>query len=71
MYNEFFGLDEQPFGLTPNTLFFLNTKGHYEALNLLQVALASGEGFIKVVGEVGTGKTMICRKLLNSLDDSH
>jgi len=71
MYNEFFGLDELPFGLTPNTLFFLNTKGHYEALNLLQVALASGEGFIKVVGEVGTGKTMICRKLLNNLDDSH
>jgi MSHA biogenesis protein MshM len=71
MYTEFFGLDEQPFGLTPNTLFFLNTKGHHEAFNLLQIALANGEGFIKVVGEVGTGKTMLCRKLLNSLDDDY
>ncbi|MEH6557953.1 MAG: AAA family ATPase [Oceanicoccus sp.] len=68
MYTAHFNLKEQPFGLTPNTAFFLNAKGHREALNMLQVALASGEGFIKVVGEVGTGKTMLCRKLLNTLD---
>jgi MSHA biogenesis protein MshM len=71
MYNEHFGLNEQPFGLTPNTQFFLNTRGHNEAFNLLQVALANGEGFIKIVGEVGTGKTMLCRKLLNSLGDDY
>lgn len=70
MYNEHFGLTEQPFGLTPNTFFFLNAQGHREALNLLQVALENGEGFVKIVGEVGTGKTMLCRKLLNVLDKS-
>lgn len=71
MYTEHFGLQEQPFGLTPNTQFFLNTKAHHEAFNMLQIALANGEGFIKVVGEVGTGKTMLCRKLLNSLGDDY
>jgi len=71
MYTAHFGLSEQPFGLTPNTAFFLNAQGHREAFNMLQVALANGEGFIKVVGEVGTGKTMLCRKLLNILDDSY
>lgn len=70
MYETHFGLDEQPFGLTPNTAFFLNAQGHREAFNMLQVALANGEGFLKVVGEVGTGKTMLCRKLLNTLDDN-
>ncbi len=71
MYKEHFGLKEQPFGLTPNTQFFLNAQGHREALNMLQVALANGEGFIKIVGEVGTGKTMLCRKLLNVLDENY
>jgi MSHA biogenesis protein MshM len=71
MYKQHFELKEQPFSLTPNTAYFLNAHGHREALNLLQVAIANGEGFIKIVGEVGTGKTMLCRKLLNSLDDKH
>ena len=71
MYETHFGLNEQPFGLTPNTAYFLNAQGHREAFNMLQVALANGEGFIKVIGEVGTGKTMLCRKLLNTLDDSY
>ena len=68
MYELHYGLREMPFGLTPNTAFFLNTRGHREAFDLLTVAIASGEGFVKIVGEVGTGKTMLCRKLLNSLD---
>lgn len=71
MYQAYYGFNEQPFGLTPNTHFFLNAQGHRQAYTLLQVALANGEGFIKIVGEVGTGKTMLCRKLLNSLDDSY
>lgn len=71
MYEQHFGINQQPFGLTPNTAFFLNAQGHREAINLLQIALANGEGFIKIVGEVGTGKTMLCRKLLNSLDDNY
>lgn len=71
MYSEHFGFSEQPFGLTPNTTFFLNTAGHQQAFNLLQVALANGEGFIKIVGEVGTGKTMLCRQLLKHLENDY
>jgi len=70
MYLEHFGLTEYPFGLTPNTQFFCALPVHREALNVLLVALHSGEGFIKITGEVGTGKTMLCRKLLNELDTS-
>ncbi len=69
MYLEHFGLRELPFNLTPDTGFFF-AYGHYaDALNTLLVALRIGEGFIKVTGEVGTGKTLLCRKLLNSLGD--
>jgi MSHA biogenesis protein MshM len=71
MYKKHFELKEQPFSLTPNTAYFLNAHGHREALNLLQIAIANGEGFIKIVGEVGTGKTMLCRKLLNGLSEEH
>nr|WP_250885708.1 AAA family ATPase [Shewanella jiangmenensis] len=62
-----FGLSEAPFALTPNTGFFFALAPHVEALQVLQVALQTGEGFIKVTGEVGTGKTLILRKLLNEL----
>lgn len=69
MYLEHFGLKELPFSLTPDTEYFFS-YGHYaDALNTLLVALRTGEGFIKVTGEVGTGKTLLCRKLLNTLDD--
>ncbi len=68
MYQEHFGLREPPFTLTPNTRFFLNLPGYQEALNLLLVALLGGDGFVKIIGEVGTGKTLLCRKLLNELD---
>jgi len=69
MYLEYYGLREFPFSLTPDTQFFFE-YGHYrDALNTLLVALRSGEGFIKVTGEVGTGKTLLCRKLLGALDD--
>ncbi len=68
MYQEHFGLRELPFSITPDTGFFFS-YGHYaDALNTLLVALRSGEGFIKVTGEVGTGKTLLCRKLLATLD---
>ncbi|KXO11273.1 MSHA biogenesis protein MshM [Moritella sp. JT01] len=71
MYNAHFGLTEVPFGLTPNTQFYHPLVPHFEALQVLTTALASGEGFIKVTGEVGTGKTLICRKLLNELGDGY
>ncbi|BAZ92573.1 type II secretory pathway, component ExeA [Thiohalobacter thiocyanaticus] len=70
MYLEHFGLREAPFNITPDTGFYYESPSHQEALNTLLVALRSGTGFIKVTGEVGTGKTLLCRKLLNSLDES-
>ena len=71
MYLEHYGLRELPFSLTPDTSFFFG-YGHYrDAYNTLMVALQNGEGFIKVTGEVGTGKTLLCRKLLNSLGDDY
>ena len=67
MYLYHFGLGELPFTLTPNTKFYLPMAMHDEALAVLSTALQTGEGFIKVVGEVGTGKTLLCRKLLNEI----
>ncbi|GHF82780.1 ExeA family protein [Thalassotalea marina] len=67
MYLYHFGLKELPFTLTPNTSFYLGLAPHYEAFEVLMTALQSGEGFLKVVGEVGTGKTLLCRKLLNEI----
>ncbi|MDF1622891.1 MAG: AAA family ATPase [Pseudohongiella nitratireducens] len=69
MYLEHFGIRELPFSLTPNTEFFLNMASYHKAYNMLMVSIANMEGFIKVVGEVGTGKTMLCRKVLNSLEE--
>jgi MSHA biogenesis protein MshM len=68
MYLQHFGLDEFPFTLTPDTEFFFDHGHHREALDVLVVALLSGEGFIKVTGEVGTGKTLLCRQLLRLLE---
>jgi MSHA biogenesis protein MshM len=70
MYLEHFKFTELPFTLTPNVGFFCHLKGHQEAFNMLLFSLRSGEGFIKIVGEVGAGKTLLCRKLLDSLDNS-
>ena len=69
MYLEHFGLRELPFTITPDTSFFMNRAGYQDALNVLLVALRSGEGFVKVTGEVGTGKTLLCRTLLKTLKD--
>lgn len=70
MYLEFFGMRELPFTLTPNTDFFLDLDGHHQALEVIQLALESGEGFIMITGEVGTGKTLLCRRLLNTISDN-
>ena len=70
MYLEHFGLRELPFSLTPDTSFFFACSSYQEALNTLLVAARNGEGFIKIVGEVGNGKTMLCRKFLATLNDS-
>lgn len=71
MYEQYYGLSEKPFSLTPDTDFFYQSFTHQEALNVLLVAIKSGDGFIKVTGEVGTGKTLLCRKLLDALDTQY
>ncbi len=68
MYTEHYGLKQLPFGITPDTHFFFAHSSCQEALNTLLIAARSGEGFLKVVGEVGTGKTLLCRKFLNQLE---
>lgn len=67
MYEAHFGFRQAPFGLTPDTRFYFPEASHQEALNTLLVALRSGEGFLKVTGEIGLGKTLLCRQLLNAL----
>jgi len=68
VYLQHFQLHELPFRITPDTSFFFSHFSHTEALNVLSVALNSGEGFIKITGEVGTGKTLLCRKLLKAIE---
>lgn len=67
MYTAHFGLREAPFGITPDTSFFFTSPHSQEALNTLLVAARNGEGFIKITGEVGTGKTLLCRKFMATL----
>lgn len=68
MYESHFGLREAPFSLTPDTSFFFDGGDHSDALQTLIMALRMGEGFVKVTGEVGTGKTVVCRRLLHELE---
>lgn len=70
MYFEYFGLHEPPFSITPDTSFYFASHSYKEALSTLLFAITSGEGFIKITGEVGTGKTLLCRKLMSSLDQN-
>lgn len=70
MYLQHFKLTELPFNITPDTSFFMNRAGYQDALNVLTIALRSGEGFVKVTGEVGVGKTILCRKLMKSVSNN-
>jgi len=70
MYNEHFGLRQAPFRITPDTSLFYTGGGRGDVLDALVYAITSGEGIVKVVGEVGTGKTMLCRMLEERLPDN-
>ncbi|MEC5386087.1 AAA family ATPase [Uliginosibacterium sp. H3] len=67
MYLEHFRLREMPFAITPGVAFAFASRAHQEALNTLLVSVQSGEGFVKITGEVGTGKTILCRRFLDIL----
>jgi len=71
MYLQHFGLNEFPFSITPDTSYFFASASYQDALNTVIFAVTTGEGFIKITGEVGTGKTLLCRKLMSSLDQSY
>lgn len=71
IYTAYFGLSLEPFSLTPDTAFFFKHPTCQDALNTLLFATRIGEGFIKVVGEVGTGKTLLCRQYLRALRDEN
>ena len=67
MYLEHFGLTEPPFKITPVTEFFFSGANRGEILDALVYAITDGEGIVKISGEVGSGKTMLCRMLLDRL----
>ncbi|MDM8515804.1 AAA family ATPase [Desulfobacterales bacterium HSG16] len=68
MYKQFFGFNERPFQLVPNPAYLFLGQPHEEALAHLNYAVTQGEGFVEITGEVGTGKTTLCRSFLDSLD---
>ena len=70
MYYTFFGLQQPPFRITPDTEFFFEGANRGSVLEALIYAIGQGEGIVKVTGEVGSGKTMLCRVLQQRLGDS-
>jgi len=70
MYAPFFGLSENPFNVTPDSRYLYLSPQHREALNHLVYGINERKGFIVITGDIGTGKTTICRALLSMLDDS-
>jgi len=70
MYNKHFGLSRTPFRITPDTRHFFGGGQRAEVLDTLIYAITEGEGIVKVTGEIGTGKTMLCRMLQDHLPDS-
>jgi len=70
MYLEHFNLSERPFSITPNPLFLYMSQCHREALAHLLYGLGEGGGFVQLTGEVGTGKTSLCRCLLEQVPDN-
>jgi general secretion pathway protein A len=70
MYNQFFGFSERPFRLVPDPSYLFLSAHHEEALAHLKYAVSEGEGFVEIIGEVGTGKTLLCRTFLEQLNDS-
>jgi general secretion pathway protein A len=71
MYQSFYGFREMPFNITPDPRFLYLSPTHQEALQHLKFGVHEKKGFIVLVGEVGCGKTTLCRRFLNELDPAH
>ncbi len=69
MYESYYGFHEKPFALSPDPAFMFPTQKHHRALTLLQYGLMNQVGFSVITGAIGSGKTMLLRKLLQQLDD--
>jgi len=67
MYEKFYGFSEKPFNTTPDSKFFFPSNKHTEALSSLLYAINERKGFVVLTGEIGAGKTTVCRALLNNL----
>ena len=70
MYEKYYGLTDKPFNLTPDSKFFFASAKHEEALNCLLLAISERNGFVVITGEIGSGKTTVCRTLLSRLDQA-
>ena len=70
MYKDFFGFKERPFNLVPDPIYLFLSKSHEEAMAHLTYAMIQGDGFVEITGEVGTGKTTLCRAFLEDLDEN-
>ncbi|MGH9399151.1 MAG: ExeA family protein, partial [Thermoanaerobaculia bacterium] len=70
MYNEFYGFREAPFNITPDPRFLFFSDKHREAFNHILFGIRERKGFIQVTGEVGAGKTTVCRAILAELGDT-
>lgn len=70
MYKNFFGLKERPFKLVPNPAYLFLSRSHEEALAHLKYTIMQEDGFVLITGEVGTGKTTLCRAFLDNLDET-
>ena len=70
MYNEYFGLKENPFSIVPDPHFFFMSEGHREALAHFVYGIRSDGGFVLLTGEVGTGKTTVCRCLIEQMHEN-
>jgi len=68
MYQEFYGLKEKPFSLTPDPQFLFLSESHRTAIDSLLYGIEQREGFIVITGDIGTGKTTICRAVLEKID---
>src|SRR5213592_3666953 len=68
MYESYYGFAEKPFSLTPDPKYLYRSESHANAFDLLQYAIRRREGFVIVTGDIGTGKTTLCRALLEQID---